>query len=187
VTIADKNIPTVPRTFCEPNWNPQNRLRRTHYFGIQSLRLRQRLAIQLSCHPHHLFEEPSSTVFGPRYIYVSATKRVHRLHVGGDLHKRSDCETRLAPIASAKGVTLAKASARAGADEATMNKLRSLSNVALRHLAINLREDWASRRLGRAKLSGSTPREAVFERLLKFRSPCGSGEASWLRFERRAQ
>ena len=66
-----------------------------------------------------------------------------------------------------------------------MNKLRSLSNVALRHLAINLERRLGQQTIGRAKLSGSTPREAVFERLLKFCSPdelalgCGSGEASW--------
>ena len=56
---------------------------------------------------------------------------------------------------------------KAGADEATISKLLKVGNVELRQLAINLGEDMGQQSVGRAKQSGSTPREAIFERLLK--------------------
>jgi hypothetical protein len=60
---------------------------------------------------------------------------------------------------------------KAGADEATASKLLSLTNVELRQLAISLGEDMGQETIDRAKLSGSTPKEQVFERLLTRHSP----------------
>jgi hypothetical protein len=56
---------------------------------------------------------------------------------------------------------------KAGASEADMSKLLNLSNVDLRQLAINAGEDMKQEQIGRGKSSGLTPREAIFERLLK--------------------